>query len=158
MDTYIDRQNKDAWCKYGEQQEEVFLSSHLSSDLVFFKNPEKSSNKYAHDIFTIVPSDIKTIRTKFFTSNQYGFDPDYAFTLNDKDVKRYTPYSFFLVVLDIKFKDMTESQIRLASISEILKCIKDGNAKLHRYLNRGLDGSGNALESWIMDYRWFPLL
>jgi len=154
----IDTEDKVAWCQYGDQKEMDFLVDMFQTDLSVMRNPAKAKDKYAHDIFLTLPSDIKTIRTEFRTADRYGFDPSYAFTINQKDVERYQKYHYFVVVLDIFFPWMESRQIRIAPLDRILHAISTGKAKLHAYQNRVEDSSGNAKESWVMDSRWFSLV
>ena len=105
----------------------------------------------------MVPCDLKTIRTRFNTSDKYGISPFTAFTLNKKDVDRYSEkYPHIIIIFDIDYGDY--KTLRYATLREIQRTIGLGKAKLHTYLHRVGDNSGNAKESWVMDSKWFKKL
>tara|TARA_R110000803_G_scaffold139118_1_gene205797 strand:- start:44 stop:520 length:477 start_codon:yes stop_codon:yes gene_type:complete len=150
-------QDKSAWCEYGDKTEVEFVSKMLSSSCSVFMNPAKAENKYTHDFFIVMPSDLKTIRTRFRTSDRYGIKSHSAITLNKKDVDRYVDkYPHIIIIFDVKYDDF--SRLCYAPIRDIQKAIARGVAKLHTYNERVNDNSGNAKESYVLDSMWFKEL
>jgi hypothetical protein len=153
-----DVEDKEAWCKFGEEQEKDFLENHAKNyDLIIKKNKEKETNPYTHDIWTAFPSDLKTIRTPFYKAFElYGIESKYAITMNDKDVQRYKKYPYFILVFDIMYNDwMSDREVRITSLQHILQLISDNKAKKHILMNRINDTKGNGKANWVFDYRWF---
>jgi hypothetical protein len=150
-------EDKGAWVKLGENAETFFVQRMFSQSLSVMKNPAKVENPYTHDLFITLPADLKTIRTPFRTASRYGFDPDYAVTINDKDVKRYlSKYPHIVLILDIQYPNY--QGIHLAPIDKIRVAIEKDKAKLHEYIHRVDDTAGNAKLSWVFDCRWFQKL
>jgi len=150
-------EDKSAWVKLGGNAETFFVQRMFSEGLSVMKNPAKIENPYTHDLLITLPADLKTIRTPFRTASRYGFDPDYAITINDKDVKRYLDkYPHIVLVLDIQYPNY--QGIHIAPIERIRIAIKTERAKLHEYINRVGDSMGNAKSSWVFDCRWFQKL
>jgi hypothetical protein len=149
-------EDKQAWCDVG-QAAEVKFAGPLFSGVSILQNPAKSFDKYTHDFYMMMPCDLKTIRTRFNTSDKYGIPPFTAFTLNKKDVDRYSEkYPHIIIIFDIDYGDY--KTLRYATLREIQRTIGLGKAKLHTYLHRVGDNSGNAKESWVMDSKWFKKL
>lgn len=159
--TAKDVEDKLAWCKFGEEQEKDFLENVVKNyKLTIAKNKKKETDPYTHDIWTIFPSDLKTIRTPFYKAKElYNIESRYAITMNDKDVVRYKKYPFFILVFDILYSEwMKEREIRITSIHHISNLIESNKAKKHALKNRINDKKGNGKENWLFDYRWFPLI
>ena len=147
-------EDKAAWCEYGDKTEVEFVSKMLASKCSVFMNPAKEENKFTHDFFIVMPSDLKTIRTRFRTADRYGIPSHSAITLNKKDVDRYSDkYPHIIIIFDVKYEDF--SRVCYAPIRDIKKAIRRGVAKLHTYTNRVNDTQGNAKESWVLDSMWF---
>lgn len=154
----IDVEDKKAWCKFGEELERDFLENVAKNYRInTARNKNKDKNPYTHDIWTVVPSDLKSIRTPFYKAkDMYGIESRYAITMNDKDVVRYKNYPLFLIVFDILYDEwMEEREIRVATIHQIASLIEEGKAKNHVLKNRVNDNKGNGKSNWIFDYRWF---
>jgi hypothetical protein len=152
-----DNQDKIAWCAYGEALEKEFLTLSWSAGIGVFRNPAKERDKYAHDMFGVFPVDLKTITKPFETVGTYGFNPDYAVTINNKDLDRYEKTAPTLIVFfDIRFPKY--QAIHMAQLGRLLKLKEAGKARQHFYQDRVEDTSGNAKSSWIYDCRWFPIL
>lgn len=154
----INVEDKQAWCKFGEEQERDFLENVVKNyKLTVARNKKKETNPYTHDIWTLFPSDLKTIRTPFYKAKElYNIESRYAITMNDKDVVKYKEYPFFILVFDILYSEwMQEREIRVTSIHHILHLIEENKAKKHALKNRVNDTKGNGKENWIFDYRWF---
>lgn len=154
----IDVEDKKSWCEYGEKLERDFLEN-VAKDyrINVRRNKNKDKDKFTHDIWSIVPSDLKSVRTPFYKAKElYDIESRYAITMNDKDVVRYKTYPLFLVVFDIKYDEwMEEREIRVATVHEILSLIDENKAKKHFLKNRINDTKGNGKANWIFDYRWF---
>lgn len=154
----IDVEDKNAWCKFGEKLEKDFLENVSKNYRInTARNKNKDNNPFTHDIWTVVPSDLKSIRTPFYKAKDlYNIESKYAITMNDKDVMRYKDYPLFLVVFDILYDEwMEEREIRVATIHQILSLIEENKAKKHFLKNRINDTKGNGKANWIFDYRWF---
>ena len=150
----MDNQDKQSWCYAGEGAEYSFLSKMLTGRLSVMANPEKSSNKFTHDFYLVMPCDLKTIRTRFRTADRYGIDPFSAITLNKKDVDRYSElYPHIVIIFDVDYGDY--KRLCYAPLRQIKKAISSGHAKLHTYKERINDTQGNAKESYVIDSRWF---
>lgn len=148
-----DNEDKSYWCQLGEQAEQRFTAPLIGGCSVFM-NPAKAENKFTHDFFIVMPCDLKTIRTRFNTADRYGIDSKTAFTINKKDIDRYSEkYPNIIVILDIDYGDF--KTIRYASLSDLKKAIKHKYAKLHEYKNRVDDVQGNAKQSYVMNALWF---
>ena len=150
-------EDKQSWCEHGALAEVEFAGPLLGSGCSVFANPAKVENPYIHDLYMVVPADLKTIRTRFRTASRYGIDPRTAITLNKKDVDRYTEkYPHINIIFDIDYGDF--KTVRYATLRQIQKAISSGKAQLHVYQNRIDDNKGNAKESYVMDALWFNKL
>ena len=146
-------ENKLFWCDIGAEAEKRFAAPMLGACSVFL-NPAKIENKYTHDFFIVMPCDLKTIRTRFNTSSRYGVNSKTGFTINKKDIERYSEkYPDIIIIFDIDYGDF--QTVRYASLSDLKRAIRSGYAKLHEYQNRVDDVSGNAKSSYVMDALWF---
>ena len=150
----LDTENKLAWCAEGEKAEQRFAGRLLGGNVSVFNNPAKVTDKFTHDLFIILPSDLKTIRTRFNTADRYGIDPRTAITINVKDLERYKQfYPHIVIIFDIDFGDF--QSVRITNLREIKRAIKLGMAKPHTYLKRVDDTQGNGKESYVLDALWF---
>ena len=165
----LSTEDKLAWCeKFGDETERTFATDRLFNlGIASWPNLEKRTNKYAHDLFCIFQSDLKTVRTPLFKSQElYGIDPQYAVTFNLKDQERYNSlYPNIIVIFDIKW-EVTEMELNniiykvnpmrvtvagfLADIKNAIKA--DGNQKIE-YKKRVNDDNGNAKSSYVFDAR-----
>jgi hypothetical protein len=108
-------------------------------------------------MFAVFPADLKSIHTPFNTAGRYGIDPRYAFTINDKDLRRYSDSQpNMMVLLDVRFP--WHQAVHVAQIGHLVSATKNGRSKLHHYQQRQDDSQGNAKASWVFDCRWFPKL
>lgn len=165
----MDNEDKLAWCeKFGADAELAFAAGRMHQiGLATYLNPEKRENKYAHDLFTVFPSDLKTVRTPLFKAAElYGIDPQYAVTFNVKDGVRYkTLYPNIVVIFDVKWDvcsmDINGVAYRVEPmhstyagfLQDIRAAIlKSGNRKI-TYAQRVADTNGNAKESYVFDVR-----
>lgn len=148
-----DNENKQAWVKLGERAETHFAAPLFKGGVTVFANPAKAENKFSHDMFFVQPADLKTVRTPFRTADRYGIPSATAITLNKKDVDRYREkYPHIVIIFDIEYP--TFKSIRYATLREVNYLIDSGLAKLHTYINRIHDESGNAKESYVLDAMW----
>ena len=146
--------NKQEWCAAGEQMEESFAGPIFKSGAAVFPNPAKKADKCSHDLFIVLPADLKTVRTQFRTADRYGIPSATAVALNKKDVDRYASlYPDIIIIWDIDIPGFRSR--RYAPLKDILKAIERGFAKLHIYQDRVDDQQGNAKESYLFDARWF---
>jgi hypothetical protein len=152
-----DNENKKAWCEMGAQAETRFAGPVFKSGCAVMMNPAKLESKYTHDMLILMPSDLKTIRTRFNTADRYGIPARTAFTINCKDIERYSEkYPHIVIVLDIDYGDF--KTLRYASLRELRRAIALGKAKKHTYQKREDDTQGNAKDSYVMDALWFQEL
>jgi hypothetical protein len=151
----VNNEDKESWCIHGEELEREFLVKSFNSGLAVYRNPQKVENKYANDLYVVMPSDLKSIRTPFRTANRYGIDPRFAITINEKDLLRYKDkHPMMLVVLDIKHDLYTG--LHIAQLGHLITASENGRAKRHEYMARINDVIGNARASFVYDCRWFP--
>ena len=150
---HISNENKIKWCEYGEETEKSFIDTFSNDQVVVKLNPEKAINKFTHDFVITLPADLKTVRTRFRTSDRYGVPSTSAITLNKKDVDRYSNlYPNIIIIFDIDFGDY--KKICYATLSNIKTIIAEGKAKLHYYKNR-VNDPHNAQCSYVLDAEWF---
>lgn len=175
----IPTEDKLRWCREGAEYELAFIRamnqhSHLQIDL----NPEKHTNDMAPDL-TVAGyglCDLKTQRTPFFTSSKYGIPPEYAITLNLKDVMRYRGfYPDLGIFFWIDWKNNTVENNRydpipykwavyFATMGQIVSLVDNNIAKSHEYKHRkqapdrinklGMNKQRNATASYVLDCRW----
>lgn len=165
-----DVEDKRAWCEYGAVAERDFVHRTLPSlGVVGFVNPAKIADKYTHDLFLQVQSDVKTVRTPLFKSLQlYDIDPQYAVTINVKDGQRYyDKYPNIVVVFDVQWLPENCSKViggveymvepmktvRAGFLSDVWKAIEADGVKTIEYLRRVNDTNGNAKQSYVFDVR-----
>lgn len=151
-----DTEDKQAWCDYGAELETAFVEKlhQKVNGVVIGMNPDKKQDKYVFDLVCKFQCDLKTCETPFRTSYRYGFDPQYAITINKKDIDRYTKlYPNIILVLDIRYPNYTA--IKTVSVQTLTRYVKEGKAKPHEYLKRVNDTKGNAKSCYIFDSRWF---
>ncbi len=155
MNTPQSNEDKLAWCEHGDSMEKRFVIKSMDSGISIFRNPAKKNDPYVHDIYAVFQSDIKSIKTPFNKARQYfGLDPDYAISINVKDIDRYNSlYPNILLLLDIEYPKY--KGVRLASLSRINWLVAHDRAKKHIYNNRTDDKNGNAKDSYVFDCRWF---
>ena len=152
-----DTENKSAYCELGEEAERQFLVNSINEGIGFTINPAKTENIFTHDLFALFPSDLKSRFTPFKTADRYGIDPDYAITINEKDLIRYGKlYPHICIILDIHFPHYRATHY--APLFFLRQIVMSGKAKLHTYEKRVNDTQGNAKASYVFDARWFPLI
>lgn len=162
----IDTEDKLAWCERFGLQEEIKSVADVSlSGYPSWINPQKRTNKYAHDGFMSVPMDVKSVRTPFFRAKElYGIEPEDAVTLNLKDVERYAVHYPMLVLAFVvrwvkqskKIRDTmygveAVDGIWLAPLPQVLQ-MRDG-LDVVTYARRTEDEAGNARDSYVLSLR-----
>lgn len=144
----MDNEDKQAWCSYGEKQEIKFIKERQVSGWDLKLNPEKKSNKYVYDLTATCPVDLKTMKTPFYTSSDYGVPSSRAITINRKDLVRYAKlYPNIIILCDVQYMN----RMFIVTIDRAKKLVKAGKAKLHTYENRKDDDKGNARDSYVFD-------
>ncbi|MHD0644598.1 hypothetical protein ACYPKM_03025 [Pseudomonas aeruginosa] len=182
----IDTEDKEKWCLEGYERELAFVK-HMNkySSLSVSINPEKQWNECAPDL--LVPGygkcDLKSQQTPFFRSGKMGIDPNYAFTLNLKDVIRYRSlYPGLGIFFWLEWINNSHERygsvdykwgVYFSTIKEVLGIIDAGIAPCHEYENRkeakgepnperekrGMNADGNAKASYLLNVQWLtPIL
>jgi len=165
----FDLQDKQKWCKLGEELEARFLKEEAvryGFDLIL--HPNKSKDKCETD-FQLrngkLDVDLKHMSVPFFKAQTYGIDPNKAFTINHKDYLRYSyKYPTFLgddmvmllwleVEADIKFGVPVSRKYGLWSLrlSKFDELIRNRMIPCHSYKDRKDCTDSNAKHSWIVD-------
>lgn len=166
----MDTENKLEWCeRYGEEIENEFATKRLFDlGVSSYLNLEKRTNKFAHDLFSVFPTDLKTVRTPLFMAQElYGIDPQYAVTFNLKDANRYKElYPNIIVVFDVKWETTQKEfngnvysvepmHVTVAGfLSNIKIAIKKSGGHKIDYKKRVEDTKGNAKTSYVFDLRY----
>lgn len=172
----MDLNDKRAWCdQYGEVVESAFCVGRMYElGVTSYMNLDKRQNKYTHDMYSVFPSDLKTVRTPFFRAQEkYGIDPQYAVTINLKDVARYKElYPNIIVIFDVLWDEANCKKViegREYEVEPMHKTyagfiqnirsavISCGNKKVE-YQGRVNDTAGNAKVSYVFDVRKLQLL
>ena len=165
-----DTEDKLAWCdKYGTEAELSFAVGRMHEfGHPSYVNPLKKTDKYTHDLFTILPSDLKTVRTPLFKAmGLFGIDPQYAVTFNIKDGIRYSKlYPNIIVIFDVKWEEQLSMviggvryevkpmhQTYIGFLSDIRAAIEKSGKRKIQYARRKEDINGNAKESFVFDIR-----
>lgn len=146
----IENEDKHAWCRAGELAEKDFVASNKLIGWGVAINPDKHKDPYCHDFIGTVPVDLKSIREPWRKSQElFGIPPEYAVSVNLKDMKRYAElYPNILIVLDVKWDG-----VYMLTISRAKALIGSGKAVKHEYKNRKDDIKGNAKTSFVFDLR-----
>lgn len=147
-------EDKQAWCRIGEQRELMFLRRRFDG-CEFSLNPQKSVDKYTHDLMVKLPCDLKSITTRFrMAESLYGVPSRSAVTINRKDLQRYAAhYPNIVIVLDVNYGDFQRTC--MTTLSQMRDLIERGLAHLHQYKDRIEDRAGNAKESYVVDSMLF---
>jgi len=153
-------EDKEIWCKHGERMENHFVSTIAPSiGLDVIINPEKKTNKYAHDLILdgTKRADLKNQGTPFFMAGRYDCHPMETVSFNKKDYDRYKRlYPDIFVVFWVHWDKQSrygvtvEAQrgVWIYSLDELVEQIKD--APLHTYQKRIKDKRGNAKDSYLI--------
>lgn len=163
-----DLQDKEFWCAEGQQKEYSFIHK-FGRRLRLRIHPNKEHDAFGPDLLhepSKRPADLKTQNTPFFASRSlYRIDPQYAVTLNKKDVDRYRAkypdiliyFAVEWVVVKMVYTSGKVSRvepmfgvwaIRFSDLCELVR-----HAPLHKYRQRTNDQRGNATESYVLSLR-----
>ena len=164
--TLRDLQDKGPWCLFGVSKEDAFVEK-FGKQFQIVINPEKTTNRYAPDLFNESSKkngDLKTQNTPFFQAkSRYGIDPQYAVTFNVKDYERYLKQYpsieiYFWVHWEaIKFSSSSTIEVEpmegvwFIPFPDLIKVIK--SSPVHTYQQRTNDTKGNARDSYVLDLR-----
>lgn len=167
-------EDKGWWCHHGEKLEETFVEICKSKlGINVFINPEKATNRYAHDLIFVDKNgveriaDLKTQNTPFFTAARYDIDPRYAVTFNRKDYERYKSlYPEIVIFYWIDWKQLEWRGNKIEYLGGIyvlpfptmMKKIESGQIPEHSYIFRRNDTAGNAKSSFVFDLHDFQCL
>jgi hypothetical protein len=165
----ISTEDKLAYCQLGLEKEIEFLENvapHIGLNATM--NPEKFHNPYVADLIVNDNiADLKYQNEPFFKAKQlFGISPQYAISLNVKDVERYSvlyPDIHIYFWVQRPWIERYGETIKAmegvwgASLKKIKLLIQSKENK-HRYLRRVFDNQGNAKESYILDLNDLTLI
>ena len=145
----MDNEDKQYWCKEGEKKEKRFVETNKVIGWDIVMNPGKVFDKYAFDLTSACPCDLKTQETQWDLSYEmFGIPSEQAVTLNQKDLRRYYRlYPNIIILFDVKHL----GKVFMLTLSRAEKLIKQEKAHLHTYKKRVNDQKGNAKASYIFD-------
>jgi cold shock CspA family protein len=167
-----DNEDKKHWCEIGAAEEAEFIEKiepYIEEKLMI--NPEKKDDATAIDLsFKNINryADLKTQRTPFFKANEfYDFDPRYTVTFNRNDYQNYSiNYNNPMIYFWVNWKELNKEiknciyeveplyGVWKVSLLDITQKIENGEAPLHKYINRRNDNE-NARDSYLLDLREF---
>lgn len=154
----MDNQDKAAWCESGAKVEDVFVERY-GQRLSLAINPDKQRDKTVPDLIFkgSIVAELKARSTPFFQAgNRYGLDPQFAVTINQKDVRYYAqcyprlPIYFWvhwsrLDAFGVQLCPMLGVWgIRLPELQEL--CLEE---RLHEYQER-IGDAVNATHSYVV--------
>lgn len=172
----IDTEDKDAWCRKGEELEGDFVARIVpltGRDVRI--NPEKATNPYAidlHDYDNDRPADLKSFMTPFFTCARYTqdeagrplarrLDPRLTITFDAKDYRRYCElYPECDIYLYVHWEQLAYRDVKIEPLEGVwVARFADMRAKIeeralvhHNYLRRKGDPR-NANDCYLFDLR-----
>ena len=172
----IDTEDKDAWCRKGEELERDFVARIVpltGRDVRI--NPEKATNPYAidlHDYDNDRPADLKSFMTPFFTCARYTqdeagrplarrLDPRLTITFDAKDYRRYCElYPECDIYLYVHWEQLAYRDVEIEPLEGVwVARFADMRAKIeeralvhHNYLRRKGDPR-NANDCYLFDLR-----
>ncbi len=156
--------DKDGWCKYGEDIEVIFVEevAHNVGVMDCVMNPEKKHNKYAHDVFVgDYRGDLKYCGMPFYRSQQkWKMNPKCVVTFDNIDYVRYMKqYPGLKVIFWCDWQDSKNfgvvveatQAVWVISMKVIDHMIKDGQAGRHVHNSRVDCKKGNAKWNHVLD-------
>jgi hypothetical protein len=147
-----DTEDKSSWYVYGEQMEREFLGATIDLGFGLMRNPAKKFDVTAPDFVELVPCDLKSCVTVFETADRYGVDPQYAVTLNVKDVENYKKHCRFGIYFYVKYPNY--HALHRAEIAWVVRMVDANKWPIHTYQKRGeSDHNNNAKASYVIDVR-----
>ena len=156
----LSTEDKEVWYKHGEKMENHFVSTVAPSiGLDVIINPQKKTNKYAHDLILdgTKRADLKHQGTPFFMATRYDLNPRNTVSFNRKDYDRYKRlYPDIFVVFWVEWDKQSrygvnvdaKNGVWIFSLDELGEQIK--HAPLHTYQKRVKDKRGNAKDSYLI--------
>lgn len=151
-------ENKSAWIDLGSRYEKEFVKLLRHHGVKAEINPQKKTNPYLPDLLVEGRiAELKTRRTPFFKTEQYGISPDTATTINEKDIERYIRTNPGMVVFFwVYWPEQERYGIKVKECCGVwfarmdkLKKICDA-APVKTYENRSGE-DGNKVASYIID-------
>jgi hypothetical protein len=158
MPTVLDLNDKTGWCKYAVHEEELFVFLY-GSRLNLRMNPAKAENQYAPDLLWnhCTPAELKIRKTPLFIAGRYKLDPQYAVTINLKDIDRYQekypsmPIYFWVWWHQLEGFGRTVKPMQGVwgiYVQDLVKlCTED---RVIEYEKRRMDTLGNAKSSYVI--------
>ena len=151
-------ENKSAWIELGSKYEKEFVKLLMRHGVKAKINPAKKTNPYLPDLLVEGRvAELKTRRTPFFKTKQYGISPDTATTINQKDIERYIKTNPGMLVFFWGYwpkqerygVEVKECCVVWFAMMDKLKKICD-SAPVNHYENRSGE-DGNKVTSYIID-------
>lgn len=154
----MDNQDKAGWCEKGGAVEQTFVDRYGFA-LNLQINPGKQNSKFVPDLLfgksTI--AELKSRTVPFFQAHsRFGLDPQYAVTINQKDIEYYTrDYPKMLLYFWVHWKQTDGYGVRLMPMLGVwgvrldqllLLCTED---RLHEYQER-IGDEVNATHSYVV--------
>ena len=158
MSDKVSAEDKQYWCEYGLEREYDFVDLLNDMGIDAEMNPRKLADKFAPDLLVQgTVSDLKTQNEYMWSSGRYStsdgkpYDPPMTFTLNKKDVVRYSKnYPDIRLFFWARWLKPPVERVYFADFPEVQRLIRERGYALHRYQNRGFD-QHNAVSSYIID-------
>lgn len=172
----IDTEDKDAWCRKGEELERDFVARIVpltGRDVRI--NPEKATNPYAidlHDYDNDRPADLKSFMTPFFTCARYTqdeagrplarrLDPRLTITFDAKDYRRYCElYPECDIYLYVHWEQLAYRDVEIEPLEGVwvarfadMRAKIEERALVHHYYLRRQGDPHNANDCYLFDLR-----
>lgn len=172
----IDTEDKDAWCRKGEELERDFVARIVpltGRDVRI--NPEKATNPYAidlHDYDNDRPADLKSFMTPFFTCARYTqdeagrplarrLDPRLTITFDAKDYRRYCEiYPECDIYLYVHWEQLAYRDVEIEPLEGVwvarfadMRAKIEERALVHHYYLRRQGDPRNANDCYLFDLR-----
>ena len=156
----MDNQAKTAWVERSKSTEQDFVNVY-GKELGLTINPAKDRDPYVPDLMWRGRrlAELKARSTPFFQAGRYyGIPPQYAVTINLKDIRHYTEnYPGLLIYFWVFWAPPYEKhEVRVEPMSGVWGirlenlvplCTDD---RLHAYMERRNDTKGNAKDSYVV--------
>lgn len=164
-------EDKQKWCKEGEQLEKAFVENIVPKlSIKLDINPQKKTNPYAIDLIDYTNkkyADLKSQNTPFFTAGRYKYgkekeiqyDAQFTVTFNKKDYENYKKnYPNCDIYWCINWTQLTYGSntikpldgVWVAKFSDMANKIEQNEVYLHEYIHRK-DDDVNAKDSYLFD-------
>lgn len=157
-----DTEDKRYWTRYGASREVALVRILRSLGIEASINPSKVEDPTAPDLIVSGElADVKCQRTPFFKAKElYGIDPQFAVTLNRKDIERYqSQFPSITIYFWVDWETLRWGPYRVkpmfgiwrATLPQIIQMLTAG-IESHSYRRRITDAI-NARESYVLDLR-----